>query len=128
MRQVSAAFLPVPGGGAIAHANHFLQWKEILYFKARGVTRYDFGGISLAPEGTRLAGIDAFKRNFGGTPVREFSCRRASRSEAAWPWVRPEPWQSARHWLGRHRGPAPATAPREDETHDVRHRRLGRTG
>lgn len=111
VRQMSAAFVPASGGGAMAHANHFLQWKELLYFKERGATCYDFGGISLAPEGTRLAGIDAFKRNFGGEPVREFSGRRASSARGRVALGVAGALRGARRWMGRGKASSPAPAP-----------------
>jgi hypothetical protein len=63
---------------ATGRANRLLHWKEICHFRERGLQTYDFGGLAMTGEDPALAGIDAFKRAFGGAVVREFKCRRAN--------------------------------------------------
>lgn len=47
----------------IGRANKYLHWKDILYFKNKGVKVYDFGGVKSFENPN---GIDKFKMNFGG--------------------------------------------------------------
>jgi hypothetical protein len=57
-------------------ANRFLHWQDIEWFKKLGLTTYDLGGwYSGFSDSDRLA-INAFKKQFGGTTVREYNCRR----------------------------------------------------
>lgn len=51
----------------IGRMNKYLHWKDILYFKERGLTRYEWGGISSPDEPN---GIDKFKMEFGGEIVQ----------------------------------------------------------
>lgn len=44
-------------------ANKRLQWEDMLYFKKKGLLRYDWGGIS---DFENPNGIDEFKLKFGG--------------------------------------------------------------
>lgn len=61
----------------VGRANRLLHWKEMLHFREAGLGTYDFGGVSLASPDKPVAGVDAFKRLFGGKPVREYKSRRA---------------------------------------------------
>ena len=47
---------------AFARANELLHWKDITYFKGRGLFSYDWGGLT-SPEDPN--GIDRFKLGFG---------------------------------------------------------------
>lgn len=47
----------------IGRANKRLHWEDILYFKNKGLLRYDWGGIS---DFENPNGIDEFKLKFGG--------------------------------------------------------------
>ncbi|MDE6619060.1 MAG: aminoacyltransferase [Lachnospiraceae bacterium] len=47
----------------IGRANKRLHWEDILYFKKKGLQRYDWGGIS---DFDNPNGIDEFKLKFGG--------------------------------------------------------------
>lgn len=51
---------------AFARANELLHWKDITYFKGRGLLSYDWGGLT-SPEDPN--GIDKFKLNFGCKPT-----------------------------------------------------------
>lgn len=55
----------------VGRANRYLHWTDMLAFKARGVLRYDLGGIAGHPDDPATAGIDAFKLGFGGVHLRE---------------------------------------------------------
>lgn len=58
----------------IARANRWLHWRDMLEFKAAGLRCYDWGGM-FAPESTaEQAGINRFKRSFGGHPVLAYQC------------------------------------------------------
>ena len=51
-------------------ANKRLHWEDILYFKQRGLKRYDWGGIS---DFENPNGIDAFKLKFGGEKITYYN-------------------------------------------------------
>ena len=51
-----------------SEANKFLHWKDMLYFKARGFKKYDFGGLNHE----KLPGISKFKTSFGGTLTHNY--------------------------------------------------------
>lgn len=57
------------GGWSGAHGEsrpfYLLKWRSLMAMKQRGVTRYDMWGLS-DREGDDLAGIEQFKRGFGG--------------------------------------------------------------
>ena len=58
----------------IARANRWLHWRDMLEFRAAGLRHYDWGGL-FAPESTpEEAGINRFKRSFGGHPVVAYQC------------------------------------------------------
>jgi hypothetical protein len=47
-------------------AMNLLHWEAMQYFKSLGVKRYDFVGARISPKpGSRLEGIQAFKKKFG---------------------------------------------------------------
>jgi lipid II:glycine glycyltransferase (peptidoglycan interpeptide bridge formation enzyme) len=50
------------------YANKFLHWKDILLFKERGFSIYDFGGVNPS-----LQGISDFKTRFGGEITNNYS-------------------------------------------------------
>lgn len=50
----------------VGRANRYLHWKDILYFKERGCSVYDWGGISNREE---IKNITAFKKEFGGSEI-----------------------------------------------------------
>jgi hypothetical protein len=59
-------------GGSVSSpvlgAMNLLHWEAIKYFKCRNVKRYDFVGARLQPKlGSKLEGIQRFKRRFGAT-------------------------------------------------------------
>ncbi|KNY26595.1 peptidoglycan bridge formation glycyltransferase FemA/FemB family protein [Pseudobacteroides cellulosolvens] len=55
----------------VGRANRMLHWKDILEFKKKGYSIYDFGGLALKDDPV-LANIDRFKKSFGGTIVQEY--------------------------------------------------------
>jgi len=58
----------------VARANRWLHWRDMLGFKAAGLRRYDWGGM-FAPESTpEEAGINRFKRSFGGQAILAYQC------------------------------------------------------
>ena len=58
----------------IGRANRWLHWKEMLRFKEMGIERYDWGGLFEDESVPGNAGINRFKRDFGGRQVRTYDC------------------------------------------------------
>ena len=54
---------------AIGRANRLLHFEDMIYFKENGYSIYDWGGYSMDET---LAGINAFKRGFGGVLVPSY--------------------------------------------------------
>ena len=50
----------------IGRANRMLHYEDMLYFKNKGLKKYDWGGAGKDEE---VASITEFKESFGGTPV-----------------------------------------------------------
>ncbi len=50
----------------VGMANRYLHWEDMLYFKEKGLKKYDWGG---AGEGEDVIGITRFKESFGGEKV-----------------------------------------------------------
>lgn len=50
----------------VGRANRWLHWRDMLAFKGIGVTRYDWGGMFEDESTPERAGINQFKRGFGG--------------------------------------------------------------
>lgn len=57
----------------IGLGNKWHHWKDILFFKARGLQHYDFGGI--LPDSD--CGITRFKKSFGGRVEEQYQYERA---------------------------------------------------
>jgi hypothetical protein len=58
----------------VARANRWLHWRDMLSFKTAGLTYYDWGGMFADESTPECAGINRFKRTFGGTPVLAYEC------------------------------------------------------
>ena len=58
----------------VGRANRWLHWKEMQRFKELGITRYDWGGLFEDESVPERAGINRFKKEFGGQPVRTYDC------------------------------------------------------
>ena len=58
----------------VGRANRWLHWKEMLYFKAQGLAHYDWGGLFADESLPERAGINRFKKEFGGQTVRAYDC------------------------------------------------------
>ena len=58
----------------VGRANRWLHWKDILHFKGLGLGHYDWGGIFDDESAADRAGINGFKRDFGGTHVSAYNC------------------------------------------------------
>jgi hypothetical protein len=58
----------------IGRANRLMYWRDILRFKAAGVSTFDFGGYYLGSEDQEKLRINAFKEEFGGRVIQEFNC------------------------------------------------------
>jgi len=58
----------------VGRANRWLHWKDMLQFKELGVTRYDWGGLFEDESAPDRAGINGFKKSFGGQVERSYKC------------------------------------------------------
>ena len=58
----------------VGRANRWLHWQDMLYFKRAGVLYYDWGGMFFDESTPDRAGINQFKRMFGGRPVQTYDC------------------------------------------------------
>jgi len=58
----------------VGRANRWLHWREMLRFKEMGIQRYDWGGLFEDESVPERAGINNFKRDFGGRQVRTYDC------------------------------------------------------
>lgn len=58
---------------ASQNAINYLHWQAILLLKSKGVKRYDFAGARLSDvSGTKLEGIQNFKKRFGSELIRGY--------------------------------------------------------
>ena len=85
----------------IGRANRWLHWQDMLAFKAAGALVYDWGGMFADESTPERAGINRFKRSFGGTPVLSYECTVPAT-------VRGRVWLAVRGALRR---PAPRPPP-----------------
>lgn len=58
----------------VGRANRWLHWQDMLRFKQLGKVRYDWGGLFEDESAPDRAGINEFKRNFGGRNERTYDC------------------------------------------------------
>lgn len=52
---------------AVARANRFLHWMDMLECRRLGISHFDFGGIYSGSSDEKLLRVNAFKQEFGGT-------------------------------------------------------------
>jgi hypothetical protein len=64
------------GNGEFTHlvgrANRWLSWQDILAFRTRGIIRYDWGGLWQDESTPDRAGINGYKKSFGGRVERRW--------------------------------------------------------
>jgi hypothetical protein len=65
-----------PRRSLMGRANRYHYWMDIKTFKEMGLKTFDFGGLSGGRNPDQLAGIDAFKKGFGGIEVVEYDYYR----------------------------------------------------
>jgi len=58
----------------IGRANRLLHWRDMLAFKADGLSVYDFGGWYAGDTDQDLLRINQFKEGFGGQRTEQFNC------------------------------------------------------
>ena len=58
----------------IGSANRYCHWKDIVYFKEKGVKLYDWGGWYNGTEDAEMLSINKFKEKFGGTIIPNYNC------------------------------------------------------
>ncbi|HZF14580.1 MAG TPA: hypothetical protein VE046_01430 [Steroidobacteraceae bacterium] len=56
----------------VGRANRWLHWRDMLALRALGLLRYDWGGLFDDESTPDRAGINGFKRDFGGSHQRSF--------------------------------------------------------
>jgi len=61
----------------VGRANRWLHWQNMLAFKNAGARCYDWGGMFADESSPEHAGVNRFKRGFGGVPVLAYECRLA---------------------------------------------------
>jgi hypothetical protein len=61
---------------AVSRANCFVHWNNFLAYREKGIPYFDFGGWHTGKTDIRLLGINAFKKSFGGSVVREYDCEQ----------------------------------------------------
>jgi hypothetical protein len=58
----------------VGRGNRWLHWKAMLRFREMGMKRYDWGGLFEDESTPERAGINNFKKDFGGQPARSYEC------------------------------------------------------
>jgi hypothetical protein len=58
----------------VGRANRWLHWRAMLWFRDAGMRGYDWGGVFDDESTPERAGINRFKRSFGGTPEQRYDC------------------------------------------------------
>jgi len=58
----------------VGRANRWLHWKDMQKLRSMGFTRYDWGGLFADESTPERAGINRFKRDFGGEEIRVYEC------------------------------------------------------
>lgn len=57
----------------IGRAHRYMSWLDIIYFKDKGFSIYDLGGLAMNEKREELKNIDSYKLNFGGRIVNEYN-------------------------------------------------------
>jgi lipid II:glycine glycyltransferase (peptidoglycan interpeptide bridge formation enzyme) len=58
----------------VGRANRWLHWKDMLQLKQMGIKRYDWGGLFEDESVPEHAGVNNFKKEFGGQAERTYDC------------------------------------------------------
>jgi hypothetical protein len=58
----------------VGRANRWLHWRDMLRLKEMGTQRYDWGGLFEDESTAERAGINNFKKGFGGLQERTYNC------------------------------------------------------
>jgi lipid II:glycine glycyltransferase (peptidoglycan interpeptide bridge formation enzyme) len=58
----------------VGRANRWLHWRDMLQLKQMGIKRYDWGGLFEDESVPEHAGVNNFKKEFGGQPERTYDC------------------------------------------------------
>jgi len=81
----------------VGRANRWLHWNDMLRFKEMGIKRYDWGGLFEDESVPENAGINGFKKDFGGQQVRTYDCTvPVTLRGRLWLPVR-DAWRSLKH-------------------------------
>jgi hypothetical protein len=80
----------------VGRANRLLHWNDMICFRGKGITYYDFAGWYTGDTDPRLLTINQFKAAFGGEVVCDYNCRLpVSLKGKAALWLRSLPGQLA---------------------------------
>jgi hypothetical protein len=90
---------------AVGRANRWLHWRDMLAFREAGMRHYDWGGMFADESTPERAGLNRFKRTFGGTPVLAYECSAPAT-------LRGRVWLTVRSALRRREVPRPLPAAR----------------
>jgi lipid II:glycine glycyltransferase (peptidoglycan interpeptide bridge formation enzyme) len=90
-----------------------MYWRDMLRFKASGISTFDFGGYYLGSDDEEKLRINGFKEEFGGRVIQEFNCEKALtlKGELASLGIR-----KRAEWAMRRRARAPQVAVEENES------------
>ena len=58
----------------VGRANRWLHWQDMLHLARTGAQLYDWGGVFADESTAERAGINRFKKMFGGEPVPAYEC------------------------------------------------------
>ena len=58
----------------VGRTNRWLHWRSLLRLREMGLARYDWGGLFEDESIPEQAGINAFKKSFGGRTERTYNC------------------------------------------------------
>ena len=58
----------------VSRTNRWLHWQDMRHLRQRGLERYDWGGLFEDENSPERAGINGFKREFGGRPEVTYNC------------------------------------------------------
>lgn len=58
----------------VGRANRWLHWRDMMSLRSEGSRNYDWGGMFADESTPERAGINRFKRSFGGVQVRTYDC------------------------------------------------------
>jgi hypothetical protein len=92
----------------VGRANRWLHWRAMLQFKQMGLQRYDWGGLFEDESVPERAGINRFKKDFGGRQERTYDCTAPVTLRGRIWLVLRNAWHRYRPSASRSRSPTPS--------------------